>query len=229
MKTLISALSLAAGMAVISVGAADLPRRKAEPKMPIMAVAKPFSWTGIYLGAKAGYATGKTRFRYTIGGQADHDINGFVGGLYAGYNHQFQNNIVLGAEADANFSNIQGSTACPNPTWSCKSKLQWYSTVRARAGYAFDRILPYVTGGVAYGDIRTQTKNAGGTHFGSSKGRVGYTVGAGVEYAITDQISARIEYGFTNFGKKNYVVDGGLNVGSRQRVHTVMIGISYKF
>lgn len=212
----------------VSVGAADLNNRKKEPKAPYLAT-QPYNWTGFYAGAKGGYASGRSGFRYTTGAQANHNSKGFVGGLYAGYNHQYSNNIVLGLEADVNIGSINGSTHCPNPAFRCTSKLDWYSSLRGRAGYAMDRFLPYVTAGVAYGGVRKHTISPANVRAGQSRDRVGATVGAGLEYAVTKNLSVRAEYSYLNFSGRTYTVDAGLRVKGKNDAHVVMVGLTYKF
>jgi outer membrane immunogenic protein len=82
----------------------------------------------------------------------------------------------------------------------CQTQQSWVGTTRARVGYAFDRWLPYVTGGVAYGNI--QAAQPTGT---SSNTNVGWTAGAGVEYAISRNWSAKLEYLHIDLGTATFM------------------------
>jgi outer membrane immunogenic protein len=227
-KTILLGLVAATALVATSVQAADLPRRKVQPKAPEVIYSQ-YNWSGFYAGAQVGYAAGDTKFRYvTAPASANHSTSGYLAGVHAGYNHQYSNNIVVGAEADINYADINGNTACPNPAFRCSSGIEWYGTVRARAGYAFDRVLPYITGGFAYGDVRKATR-FGAAGRSTTKTSMGWTAGAGVEYAITDRISARVEYSYLNFSSGRHAVDGPNVVKGRVDAHVVKLGISYKF
>ena len=116
-------------------------------------------------------------------------------------------------------------------------------SVRARAGYAFDRLLPYVTGGVAFGSFYTDaqlfgTDLDGVTNFAASgtnsATRVGWTLGAGLEYAINNHWSARGEYRYTDFGHLAIstdpsAIDAVFAVDRQLDQHQVQVGFSYKF
>jgi outer membrane immunogenic protein len=189
-----------------------------------------FSWTGPYVGVQGLYAAGNTEWEYTSNGAtADHFITGGMGGLFVGFNYQFPVNVVVGIEAEGNGGSIQGAATCPNPTWGCHSNVVWLGSTRVRAGYAIDRFLPYVTVGVAYGGIDIYTKNSAGTKFGELNTYVGWTPGAGVEFAITKNIIARAEYSWYDFGKQHSNVDGGLRIDQHVTAHTAKLGVSFKF
>lgn len=201
MKTkIIAGLALAA-MLASPAAAADL----AYPApAQAYAVAVPFTWTGFYLGGNVGYGWGS----------ADNspDIDGFIGGLQAGYNYQV-GSFVIGAETDIQYSNVSSSVF----------NLDYYGTIRARAGVAMDQFLVYGTGGFAYG--RGSYEFAGLTN---SQTNTGWTLGVGAEYAITPNWIARLEYSYLDFGKDTYAtVNGPLDVGLTTNV--VRLGANYKF
>jgi outer membrane immunogenic protein len=127
--------------------------------------------------------------------------SGFKGGGYAGYNFQINPNWVVGVEGD-----ILGSTQRTN---------SWDSSVRGRLGYAYDRYLFYGTGGVAFGDV----KNGG-----ASSTRTGWTLGAGVEAALTNNMTARVEYRYTDLGTANV---GGSSIS--QTSNDLTLGVGFKF
>ena len=190
--------------------AADLPRRSMSPA-PYFA-AKSFSWTGVYAGLNAGYDFGNTSnsAKGVIGSVRGGSLGGTVG-----YNQQIQN-FVIGAEGDLAAANVQGSTG------SNSAKVNSIGTLRARAGFAADRALVYATGGYAGG----QTKVTNGT--AGSKWLNGYAIGGGLEYAFTDNISAKAEYLYTDLQPKNYGGLTGVN-SAGVKVNQVRTGVNYKF
>jgi len=212
----------------------------------------PYSWTGFYAGAHAGYGWGSQHDNLSVptGGGAPDDsfnANGAVGGLHAGYNAQIDS-IVFGLEADIDLSGISGSThaSVVGAEGSTISRLSlsssWQGSVRARIGYAFDRLLIYGTGGVAFGDAKVSgsVENSieafdirSGAYSGSqTQTLVGWTAGGGVEYAFDDHWSARFEARYTDFGKASYrlVGPGGtLRFKSGFDETMALVGVSYRF
>ena len=160
-----------------------------------------YNWTGFYIGANGGGGWGHSFW----GGQSTgmNLSGGQVGGT-AGYNWQY-GNAVFGVEGDLDWSNLKGSattTLCPG---GCSTSDSWLSTVRGRLGYAFGGVLPYVTGGLAVGDIRAATPGFAG----ASTTNAGWTVGGGLEVALPGNWSAKAEYLHVDLGHFNC----GLNCG----------------
>ena len=132
--------------------------------------------------------------------------NGVVGGLHLGYDQQFDNNVVLGGIIDVNFTDIgdfqRGRSRTP-ANYDFERELDVFATARLRAGYAFGRILPYLTGGVAYGDVDSSYEDtSAATIQGQSEenDKFGYSVGGGVEALVTDKVSIGLEYLYTDLG-----------------------------
>jgi outer membrane immunogenic protein len=151
------ALVLAGIVVLISgaAGAADIPVKRVVP-IPAPASAPPsyLNWSGFYLGVNGGWEGGRSHFNFDGLGAMPGRFNasGWQVGGTAGYNYQI-GHVVLGVESDIDWSNLNGSTTCPVTGFTCQTQNNWLGTVRGRAGYAFDRFLPYVTGGLAVGDI----------------------------------------------------------------------------
>ena len=148
-----------------------------------------------------------------------------VGGT-AGYNYQFGQTVV-GIEGDIDWSNIRGNTnaAC---ALGCETRNTWLSTVRGRVGFAWDRFLPYVTAGVAFGDVEARTPGFAG----ASDTRVGWTAGGGVEYAITNNLSGKVEYLYVDLGDFNCGVACGAGLATDNvsfDSHIVRGGLNFKF
>ena len=135
------------------------------------------------------------------GGYGWGTTSGWKGGGYAGYNFQVNPNWVVGLEGD-----IMASGQASN---------SWDSSVRGRLGYAYDRYLFYGTGGVAFGDIKNN---------GASTTRTGWTLGAGIEAALTTNITGRLEYRYTDLGSATV---GGSKVS--QNSSDFLVGVGFKF
>lgn len=209
-------LASVAALGIVAAGAAsaaDLPSRKGPVEAPIYVPA--FTWTGFYVGANAGYAWGNVNADgiANIG-----DIDGFVGGGQVGYNYQM-GQFVLGLEAD-----IQGADlSSGNNLFGARVKTDYFGTVRARVGFAYDRFLPYITGGWAYGNVKTDIVG-----FGSSDNSHtgGWAVGGGLEYAFTNNLIGGVEYLYVDLGEKR-IFNTGTKVGTDFSV--VRARLSYKF
>lgn len=250
-KSLISvAALLAAGGAAL---AADLPMRKEAPVY--VAPVPVFTWTGAYFGVNAGGAFTKNGARLRgndaatqaainaglVPGSLTKNKSGFIGGVQAGYNWQ-TGAWVMGVEGDVNYIGAKSNANFVNPLGdvvSARSELRWLGTARLRAGYAFDRFLVYGTGGLAIGDVKRSAGywSAGVPLYYGSKSdtRVGWTLGAGVEYAITNNLSVKGEYLYYNLGKTTVAVDpvgfAGSSYGARFKNdgHIVRAGLNWKF
>jgi outer membrane immunogenic protein len=189
-KTTFFVGSLLSGIGLAA--AADLPV-KARP------VAH-YDWTGLYVGAVAAGGWGHSEHCDPLtgcaAGSADFNISGWLAGATVGYNWQWTN-WVFGAEVDWSWGKIKGSV----PTGifdcgsggTCNTEISSVATVRGRFGYAFDRLLPYVTAGAAFTHVHASD---GGTNFfiDDSTTKTSFVWGGGVEYAFAPQWSAKLEY-----------------------------------
>ncbi|WP_269931319.1 outer membrane protein [Aminobacter sp. HY435] len=181
-------LLLAAGLLALNVGSA-------------VAQDRIYDWSGAYVGVQAGYAVGQSLYTNTDfpGEYVNYDPDGFFGGVYAGYNFQMSNGVVLGVDGDLNFTNIKGSNDYwwlglrPVPTAS--AEIKYTAALRARLGYAMGRFLPYVAGGLSAAKYDFDfVLDTGHVYYAESKSMVGWNVGLGAEYAATDNIVVRAEY-----------------------------------
>lgn len=165
-------------------------------------------WQGFYLGAMGGYGWGRA---------AGSSIDGGLFGLTAGYNWQTNNNVVFGLEGDLAYTGINSSGA------GGKFDINWLGTARARLGYGFDRFLVFGTGGVAW----TTTDFAINAVGSDSGAHLGWTVGAGMEAAITQHISAKVDYLYGSFERDSYSIGAG--VSAKPTVNTLRAGVNYRF
>ena len=200
-RIVVAVIALLAG--VSRVMAADLPVPQAPVPPPVYFPAY-YNWSGIYLGVNGGYGFGQNRWSVAGLSSGNFNTNGFLAGGTLGANYQ-TGPYLVGFEGDIDWSNVQGSTSAatcaalgaPAGT-TCQTKSTWLGTARARVGYAFDRLLVFGSGGAAFGGLQP-VLNPGGVVF-SPTPQLGWTAGAGVEYAFTDAISAKVEYLFVNLG-----------------------------
>jgi outer membrane immunogenic protein len=217
----------AVSAAVVSIAApaalaADLPAY--EPGAEYAAPVAPSStWSGAYVGAQAGYGWGRADNK---GGAPKTHPDGAVIGAYAGYNHQFDASpVVVGVETDLNYNNNEASRQFAGGR--VKNELNWSGATRARIGYGMDRVMVYGAAGVAYGEQKV-ARRVGLVSGSDSKTAVGYTVGAGVEAAVTDNVTVRGEYRYNDYGSDKFRVGGG-NVKTDLTENRVMGGVAYKF
>jgi outer membrane immunogenic protein len=202
-----SALATAASAADLPVPAAPAPVYR-----PVI-----YDWTGIYGGINVGggvlndvVTNNTTTALLNAGTQTKLSPFSVVGGAQAGFNYQIQQ-VVLGAEGTFTWSNISGTQVTPSlvPTVSenSVSTPQWYATATAKAGFAANDFLFYAKGGAAWMGVHyTQNVVAGVFQSGQTivDTRSGFTVGGGVEFGMTENLSARLEYDFLDFGTKTY-------------------------
>jgi outer membrane immunogenic protein len=213
---------VAAGALAELAAAADLGARYPQQPYYKAPLYNPvFTWTGFYLGLNGGGGWGRSSWDRT----GDLDLSGGVIGGTAGFNWQ-TGQVVLGAEGDVDWSGVSGTTTTRCPA-GCTTRNDWLGTVRGRLGYAFDRFLPYVTGGLAAGDIRATTPGFAG----ATQTNLGWTVGAGVEVAIAGPWSAKADYLHVELGNFNCGLACGLvtpdNVSLREDL--LRGGVNYRF
>lgn len=228
---------LASVLVVGAASAADLPSVKAAPVYtpPV------FTWDGWHIGVVGGYGGGSvasTSTIYTFASASAGFLNQSVGtsgwliGYEAGYDWQF-NNLVVGYESEFSYADVSSSNGFGVPS----ARLEWFGAERLRFGYAMGRVLPYITGGLAYGRTKSDgTQAFGGFLFpaNGSTWQAGWTVGAGVEYAVVDNISVKAEYLFTHMKGPNSVGLGfpngfRLSEGRDFDTHLARVGVNFHF
>lgn len=252
------------GLAFVSVAAnaADLPSRSRQPVAPVVAVQSGFTWTGLYAGLNAGYGwssgekisyigdaaslayAGAGVYPWSVGGKR----SGFVGGAQLGANYQM-GKFVVGAETD-----LQAVSAIKRSSYllasgtygSFKDSNSWLGTTRIRLGFTpADRMLIYGTGGVAYGNVSHMGDIAApslglGHWFGhKSETKFGWALGAGIEYAFTNNITGKLEYLYYDLGKSNLTLaavnPAAAALGTapvmryENRGNIIRAGVNYKF
>ena len=215
---------------VAFVGAADA----ADLPLKAPALRAVYDWTGFYIGGHAGYGGGSlgpdTHPVPEQGVFFPPSLTGLIGGYQAGYTRQFSNHVVLGIEVDASFgSPVDAPRLTPGPF---NSTVDYVSTVRGRAGYAFGRWMPYLTGGFAWGHSHVNLNDGAGSIF-ANPGQIhtGWTAGAGVEFAVSGNWSARLEYDYIDLARRTYDLSSFAlpNVNLDPHLHLVSLGLNYRF
>lgn len=212
-----------------------------EPNPP--EVVNPFSWTGGYIGFNLGYSWDRVKSDLVAIHPCTCDEYGFKsylggvsGGVQLGYNWQIDK-ALLGIESDIQAASLKKSFSTETPHINIDTKISWFGTTRIRAGYLpSERLLAYVTGGVAYGGVKATTSEYSfqGSPETSSTTKTGYAIGAGLEYAFTDNWSAKAEYLYADLGKISqrlftYTDRVHHDITHKFQVNTVRVGVNYKF
>jgi outer membrane immunogenic protein len=236
--------------------AADLPYR--QPPPPYLPPPPIFTWTGVYIGGQIGYAWGAGNFNNfgfdpitgtVISGTLGNNPNGVIGGAHVGYQYQI-NQWVLGLEGSVDGTSLSNTAVAFFPgvfggsTLTARSTADVQGSIRGKLGVAWDRVLIYGTGGVAFGGFQTDFTLAGvgpaGLPFfataNRSNTRVGWTVGGGLQYAVTNNWWIFAEYRFSDFGTvRNGLLATTLPAGAffnanrRLQQNQVQAGFSYRF
>jgi outer membrane immunogenic protein len=233
------AVAMVAGVAMVTgpAIAADMPVR-----MPVKAAPAPVIvqyWSGLYIGGHCGAAWGRTT-AHTVD---DEDIfdnrlkpTGWLCGGQVGHNW-LSGNVLFGLEGDLGYLSLKKSEIQPSDddnTALRSVKYSWYATLTGRLGYTSGQWLLFVKGGAAFARIKHTgfevTGDPGDNAYSLSKTRVGAAVGGGVEYAVSPNWSWKLEYLYMDFGRKTAVTsDPDVTVQNRDQVHTVKIGVNYRF
>ncbi len=206
-RAVFGAIAAAATCVTASAQAADMygQRPYSQPYTVTQPLAN--SWMGPYVGGNLGYGWGTVT-------NAPQNPSGVLGGLQAGYNYQ-SGQLVVGIEGDLQLSAADDTFAA----W--KFSNPWFGTLRGRLGYAFNNILLYGTGGLAFGTLKVET---GG--FSESQTSAGWTLGVGAEYAINQNWSAKVEYLYVDLSEKNFLMTG---LSNGYQFSTVRVGVNYRF
>ena len=205
-----------AAAADLSRGPAPAPYYKAPELAPV------YNWSGFYIGINGGGGWGTST--WTTGGSFN-TSGGLIGGT-VGYNYQM-NQVVLGVEGDIDWANISGTrNAAGVCAFGCTTKDSWLATVRGRVGYAADRFMPYLTGGLALGDIKASLPG----FTGGSTTNAGWTIGGGIEFAIVGHWTAKAEYLYVDLGSFNCGLScGAVTQNVSFTTNLLRGGVNYRF
>lgn len=220
---------------IIGAEAADLAVPPAPaPVAPIPYAPKLYDWTGIYIGAHVGGGYSDSSWTDPITGLGDGTFNnfGFLGGAQVGANVQF-NRLVLGLEGDFSWTSLKESSS-DSIGEAISTSVPWTSTVTGRIGAAFDRLLVYGKGGLALAQDQSSLTDLGGITSTDTFLRTGWTAGAGIEYALDDNWSAKIEYDYLGFGSQSMsfttiTPSASLSSNASLNVQEIKAGLNYRF
>ena len=190
-----------------------------------------FRWTGLYAGAFAAHSWAKLKYYEPDwpGFDRNPNINGFTGGVVLGYNYQSRDSIVYGIEADAGLGDLKkGADASAYNNYSA-FEIDWTAHARGRVGIVSNSTLLYVAAGLAIAEITVDDKDP---KWGKDDAtHVGWTVGAGIEHALTGNMLARVEYLYDDYGSKDYMINGlySYKANVDLTAHTIRVGLFYRF
>lgn len=222
-----------------------------------------FDWTGFYAGGHVGIGWGNADYTFAneggdfplynyfndhAGDTFSHRMNGGLAGLHAGYNQQYES-LVLGLEGSFSLANV-GKEYIQSPFYwddtrqdTISTRLNWLAMLTPRLGYASDRWLVFAKGGLAYGQVRSRIDTySDGGRFDLTKtfSRTGWSIGAGVNYAWTDNIILGLDYNYVDLGSftvSDFMRDSGTGAidddGSTHAIdtafHAIMARVSWQF
>ena len=240
--------AVAAAACVSLAHAADLPVAPA-PAPPAVYRPALYDWTGLYFGGQVGagllndtFSQASTAGNATLGGNITNNPTGVIGGGQVGVNYEFAPWVVgiegawtatnigaTGTVATTTVAGVPGGGILENGT----SSLQWVAAATGRVGYAADAWLFYVKGGGAWMNVRYgQALVIGGVTASTqtvTDTRSGFTAGAGIEYGLTENFSARLEYDFYDFGTQTYNQFVQTPISIKSDMHAVTFGLNYRF
>lgn len=220
----LGALALGQGAAL----AADLPITKAPPVAPL------FDWSGVYIGAHTGYGFGGSNSTLFDPAPStnDHRYGGAYAGVQAGTNVVLPSRVLLGVEADLTFPSYLESNTNTSRVTTANSdlieRMDYVGTLRGRIGYAAPDWMIYATGGLAWSGGRVLNTLPSGQDEKKLHTRLGWAAGAGFEYAIAPQWSARIEYLYSRFDDADVTLGSGTRLASSLDFQTVRLGLNRK-
>lgn len=210
MKRIISAgIATAALLGFIGQASAADMARPLPTKAPAY-VQQYYNWTGFYAGINGGGGWGSSN---------NVDSSGGVFGGQLGYNWQ-AGQAVFGIETDIQWSGIEGTGTVGLIPLTAGS--DWFGTVRGRIGYAWDRVMLYGTGGLAYGNIHANSPFAS-----TDTTNAGWALGGGVEFALAGPWTAKVEYLHVDLGDTTLPGFGATNVDFNADI--VRAGLNYRF
>jgi len=269
-KALLGAAALLALTGTASAADFKRPVYKAPPPVP----AAVLDWTGFYVGLNAGYSFGRATNTNFSGTASAVDlgtrVDGWLGGIQAGFNWQLGSSWLIGLEADFQITgerasrNVDGGTTqvtvlggdfnlVSQLSATNSYSLPWFSTFRGRLGVLADpSFLLYATGGLAVGQVKYATQNfvtaqlfgpgatgtipegpavtVAGTAYAEQQMRIGWTVGAGIEYRLSRNWSGKLEYLFVDLGRGTYFSGvAGTQTDLRFTDHIARVGLNYAF
>ena len=226
-KSLVVAAIILPAVFAGSASAADL-YRPAPSAAALSPVSAAYNWTGFYAGAHLGGIWSGTHWDGFATPSFDLNAGSVLGGVQAGYNYQIDS-FVLGGELSVGLLGGTAKGQCSNAIGTeCRSRQSWVFDARAKAGYAFDRLLVYGTAGLAFSEFSHDQTRVLTQDWGKTS-RVGWTAGLGLEYALTNNWSAGVEWKHYDFGRETRSSNLGGSVRFRSTSDAVLAKVNYRF
>lgn len=222
-KSLAAATALVAVMGASSAMAADLIRPVPAAPGVVQAANVPSGWEGPYVGLFGGYAAATWTDSWDIGGtpgSEEFSPTGALFGLVAGYDFEATPGVILGIAGDIAWTNIGFEKTTVSPTHT--GTIDWIATLRARVGFDAGAFMPYLTGGLAIASATAEFQTV------SQSTHIGWTVGAGVEIAATENISLDLQYRYTDLGSQPNNI-GPIDYDTSITSHQVTVGLNWRF
>src|SRR5262245_12324642 len=222
-----------AAVAVLASGSAQAADVLMPTKAPPFVAA--YNWTGLYVGGHVGAGFSYRNWTLSDGALAEAGDAAMLGGQI-GFNYQV-GKWVIGVEGNAAWGRLRDEGACPDGINTCWTRQSWLATATGRIGYAFDPALFYLKGGAAFthadyfktAAIPSPLDEKGG---GS---RTGWSAGVGMDYALWNNWTVRLEYDYLDFGSRTFAMNNiatgafAENATVRLKAHEVKLGLNYLF
>ncbi len=252
---LLVGIAVAASALATAASAADMPVPAAPAYTPPVYRPVIYDWTGIYIGGHVGggwmndvVTTTATTILEPVGTQTKLAPMGVLGGAQAGVNIEFSP-VVVGFEGTWASTNLSGTLITPSPlpggfSETSTSAAHWLATAAGRVGFAANDFLFYAKGGAAWMRVDYTQSVSGGAGFSTitqNDTRTGFLAGGGVEFGMTENLSAKLEYDYLGFGTKSYtfaplnapvagiVTTFAQPISVKSRLQMVTAGINYRF
>jgi high affinity Mn2+ porin len=209
------------------------PARAADLPVKAPALQAVYDWTGFYVGGHFGYGQGSlgpNSLALPLQGLVfPHSPTGLIGGYDMGYNREIANHIVFGIAADATFTTYVDQAAIAQSQDPYNSTIDYIGTVRGRIGYAAGRWMPYVTGGFAWGHTHVEVNDGSSSVIGHYA--PGWVAGAGVEWAVSGNWTAKLEYDYVDLQRTVFDLRGYALpvVNIDPRMSLFQFGLNYQF
>ena len=209
---------------IAAIVAASIPVQASAQSVPA------YDWSGFYGGVyTTAFAEGHSTHNNLSTGNTtgEFDLDGRMTGIALGFNKQ-QGQLVFGGEVDAGFGSIEGNTEVICSLGGCVTDVASVFTARGRVGFAYGPFLPYLTAGLALANVEVDINNGLGE---GDENLLGYAIGLGSEYAVTDRFTLKADLIYTDFKDFEVEVDagGGSTVTDEIETDVMMLRVGANF
>jgi len=229
MKKMILSISAVIALSGFAMGGGDI-----TPVIPTD------SWSGFYVGTQLGGSWGDADMsdQFVVGPPQKYfshpNPNGFLGGLYLGYNWRFDNGWLVGLEGSYNWSDAKDQAVDTDEQGNVQSDMifeiqqKWEAAILARVGKIIDEsYMPYLLGGATWTRLHA-IGHYWGDDYADNDTVSGWTVGVGIEFKLTENLHARMQYRYNNYRDAEFDISG-LPTSVDYNAHMLQVGFSYRF